>query len=331
MAVQTKDVLRHYQSLYQALAPDTDSVILAKDIWEAWEQSGISPPDIDDIAKNHIQHENGFFYDIVKVAERMEGRPLQIHYCAFCLDQYNFYALSADDGYIVLIDDNFFQLLFFLCNLLIFDAQGMLEEEERTDAKALAGHLIWNNYFQRRRFDFSRHPFIPSLFRRDYELTEFANYFFHSLKAFIISHEIGHHILGHTRGKVKRVFGMQGRKKSIVVDARQIADEYAADDYGYRLFDRISNTVDESVYYAYCKYKFNFAPLFLFDLFAKLDEISAGVSGEIITYTTHPAPAKRIAALIKKHPIDADDPLYQALKTSMDWLFSDDETIKQGK
>lgn len=328
MPIRTHDVLRHYRSLYRALAPDTDSVLLAKDIWEAWEQSGIAPPDVDAIAKNHMQHENGFFYDIVRVAEKMEHRPLNIHYCAFCLDQYNFYAFSTDDGYIVLIDDNFFQLLFFLSMLLVFDAQGLIEEAERAEAQALTGRIIWNNYFMRQRFDFSQDEFIPRLFRRDYELTEFANYFFHALKAFIIAHEIGHHVLGHTSGQMLRVFSMQGHQQAIEVDERQITDEYAADHYGYRLFDLLSNTVDESIYYAYCKYKFPFAPLLLFNLFAKLDDITATVRGEFINYRTHPAPAQRIAALELAYSIDKADPLYVAMQESLERLFSGEEVKK---
>ena len=63
-----------------------------------------------------VEFENGFFYDIVTIAERMEGHDLSIHYCAFCLDDYNFYAFSAEDGYIVLVDDYFLQFFFSICH-----------------------------------------------------------------------------------------------------------------------------------------------------------------------------------------------------------------------
>ena len=310
-------VITAYQKQYRVLAPDDDSVQLTKAVWSHWEKAGVTPPDIDAIAQEHSRFENGFFYDIVSVAERLAGKELPIQYCAFCLDSYNFYAFSADDGYIILVDDSFFQLLFFLSNILIFQAQGLIQPAEEEAIRQLTTEVITNNYFNRRQFDFTQDSLFSSLLKRDYELTEFANYFFHALKVFIISHEIGHHILGHTIAKVKRVFGSNDTFEAIYVDERSIACEYEADKYGYQLFHEVSTTVDASISYAYCQYKFEFAPLFLFDLFAYLDNLKTVSLSKAVTYKTHPAPQKRIASLQKAFPIDNEDPLYLSLKESM--------------
>lgn len=320
MGSSVSETVERYKKLYNILSPDNDSVSLTKELWKQWEQSGEAPPDINDIARNYAKFENGFFYDIVTIAERIEKQKLNIHYCSICLDKYNFYAFSAEDGYIVLADDYFLQLLFVLTVILIFDANGLVEEEERQEIRKTARQIIVNNYFHRQRFEFNEQSIIHTLLKRDFEIAEFANYFFNSLKLFIFSHEIGHHVLKHTSGSIKRSFGITGNTMTIDVDRRSIDAEFNADAYGYKLFWEVSNTVDENIYYAFCKYKFNFAPIFLFKLFEKLDHLSIKEKNEAIAYKTHPPPAERIQALIKQYQIDEEDPLYKELISSLDFL-----------
>lgn len=312
-----RDIIAYYNALYRELSPDQDSVNLTRDIWDKWEKDGVIPPNIESLAINNAKFQNGFFYDIVAVAEKMEQKTLNIHYCPFCLDSYNFYAFSAHDGYIVLVDDYFFQMLFFLCLLFIYDSVGELTASEKEEVKILANDLIINNYFNRRRYDFKAQGLVVKLLERDFEISEFVNYFYNCLKIFILSHEIGHHVLGHTTGKITRTFGISGNSSSIEVDNRDILKEFEADKYGYTLFDKMIKTVDEKIYYAFCKYQFDYAPLFLFDLFEKLDDLSASIDSKAISYETHPHPRKRKRALLKSFNIDSKAPLYLDLKKSV--------------
>ena len=319
-----KEVISDFHRQYSIIMPDADSVAVARDIWQDWKLSGNAPPDIDAIAKDYSLHENGFFYELVAVAEKMEGINLGIHHCQFSLDRYNAYAFTATDGYIILVDDIFFQILYFLIHILLFDAQGAIEDpDEIRQAKAFVQEIVSVNYIQRRRIDFSRQSIFHTLVKRDYELAEFANYLFHSIKAFILSHEIGHHVLRHTTGKYKKIFAANGHTMEMEVDQRRIECEFEADSYGYRLFNALSDTTDETVFYAWCKYKFPFAPLLLFDIFRSLDDVQASLQGKLLAYTTHPHPDKRIKALTAGYAIYDEDPLYLLLKESLGRYLSD--------
>lgn len=313
-----EEVILQFQRMYKILAPDMDSVAIARELWQEWEKTGNTPPNINEIAKDYAQHENGFFYELVKLAEKMHQGNLPIQYCQFTLDRYNAYAISVKDGYIVLIDDVFFQILYFICNILVFDAAGAIEDPaEREQARKFMTEIINVNYFNRKRIDFSEEGIQHVLLKRDYELAEFANYFFHACKAFIIGHEIGHHVLNHSRGVVMKVFALNGKEVAVEVDERAISDEYEADHYGYKLFDVLSNTNDDSVYYAWCKFRFSFAPLFLFDLFNYIDRLQEKKDNNAMEYTGHPHPISRQQALQAQFSIDAADPLYLSLKESL--------------
>lgn len=317
MEKTVSDIIAYYNSVYRILRPDQHAVSLTKNIWGKWEKSGEIPPDIESIAVDNAKFDSGLFYDIVTIAERLEQKELNVHYCPFCLDSYNFYAFSAADGYIVLVDDYFFQMLFFLSLLFIYDSVGGLSKSEKSEVKTVVNEIVLNNYFKRKRFDFEKQGLIVKLLERDLEISEFVNYFYNCLKIFILSHEIGHHVLGHTNGKITRTFGIIENSSTIEVDSRDIANEFDADKYGFKLFDKIIKTVDEKIYYAFCKYQFDYAPLFLFDLFEKLDNLSESIDSKTVSYETHPHPHERKKALMKSYKIDNKAPLYLDLKKSI--------------
>lgn len=314
------EVIADFRKRYEAIAPGVDSVAVTRNLWESWEKSGVTPPDITAIAADYAKHENGFFYEIVRLAEKAAGKQFNIHLCQFSLDRYNAYAFSASDGYIVLADDVFFQILYFLCNIIVFDAMGVIEDDsERIQLKALAARIIHTNYLSRERIDFSEEPLLHELLKKDYEIAEFANYFFSAFKAFIIAHEIGHHVLGHTMGTTRKVFAVMNKTIEAEVDLRSHSMEYEADSYGYNLFHTLCHTTDDSVYYAFCKYRFVFAPLLLFHLFDRLDRLVEWQENITITYTEHPHPRLREQTLTEKFEILTDDPLYLSLKSSLDY------------
>ena len=68
----------------------------------------------------------------------------------------------------------------------MLDAQGSIEEEEEDRIRSLIIELVTNSYFNRNRFRFDEDSLILDLLKPDYELTEFSNYFFSALKAFIM-------------------------------------------------------------------------------------------------------------------------------------------------
>ncbi|WP_162902982.1 M48 family metalloprotease [Taibaiella koreensis] len=317
-----EEALADLRRVFKVMMPDEDSIALTRELWQEWEKSGERPPDISEIAKEHAIHENGFFYELVKVAERMDGSALNIHFCQVSLEEYSACALSATDGYIVLVDDVFFQLLYILSNIMVFDAMGVIDKGERETVKTFVQEIIDTNYFQRQRFDFTVDNIHNTILKRDYELAELANYLFHAFKAFILAHEIGHHVLKHTTGGVKKILSANGHTDTVEVDSRSIAREFEADSYGYRLFSALCNTVDDSVYYAYCKYKLMFAPLLLFQLFDRLDRMQERRTQEPVGYTQHPHPLERAEALSAVYPVDAGDPLCVAIRDAMVFYMS---------
>jgi hypothetical protein len=313
-----KEVLAFFQEQYHTITPDEFSISITQDMWQEWSKSGVTPPNINAIAADYAKHENGFFYEIAAIAQKMEGKNFNMHFCQFSLDRYNAYAFSAKDGYIVLADYILFQILFFLCVVLVFDHFGRIEsDKERADIKNFMDKIITVNYLKRQRVDFSESDIHLTLMKRDYKMLEAANYLFTCLKAFIIAHELGHHVLGHTTGHINKVFAANGKSVTVPVDERLLNCEWEADAYGYKLFKELLNTNDESVYYAFCMYKFEFAPMLLFDIFQCLDAVQEKERNTKITYTDHPHPVDSIKALINNYGANPDDPLYIGFKKSL--------------
>ncbi len=201
-------------------------------------------------------------------------------------------------------------MLFFLTIIFIYDANNLINENEKDNAISFINSII-DNYFQYKAFDLSK-DITPLLLKRDYKIAEFANYFFQSLKIFMIAHEISHHVLGHTKGTKKRKLIINGHNIEIEEDKRNKLCELDADVFGYNIFLSVLNTTDDSIDYAYCKYKFEFAPLFLFDLFDALDKMNKIQTYE---YITHPTPKERKENLLKHFKIEDPSFLYKNLIT----------------
>ncbi len=314
------EIINYYKSLNKVMMPTQNSVSISREVWKNWESKGIEPPDIHEISQNNYRFELGFFHELVEIVENHEAKKYNIWYCAYCLNTYNFYAISGSDGYVVLVDDYFFQMLFFLCLIFSYDVADLIYDHERDEIKIMVNHIVKNNYIYKRKFDFEKQNKLKELLERDYEISEFANYFFNSLKIFILSHEIGHHILGHTRGFSTEKFMSQGRQIELEVDKRSILDEYEADNYGYKIFEKISKTSDAKYYYTFCKYRFDYAPLFMFDLFEKLDSFYEKFTQKPISYRSHPQPRSRFLKIKEDYNLDINIPMYQDFKKSLEMI-----------
>jgi hypothetical protein len=292
---QIENIKQDFYDIYKVLTPSDNSIGLTKSLWDGWEKLDFTRPNVDDVAANTIKRDKQFFYEIIKIAEKVEKKDINIEYCPFIVGDYGLSILDATDGDLVLTDESFFGVLFFLMIVFMFDAYGFIKDEERGSVASFVNKLV-DKYINHEAFDGSGDNITPFLMEKDYETTEFAIYFFQSMKIFLIAHEISHHILGHT--------------KETATDKRSKIDEFEADKLGYKIFLETMNTTDDSIDVAYCKYRFEFAPLFLFDLCDRFDELK----GKRATDSrTHPVPRERKENLLKHYEIKDPDCLYKDL------------------
>lgn len=315
MTQPIEDIIKYdYDPHFKYLAPSKESIELIKQLWVSWEDNGTSKPDIEQIVKDNYKYEDSYFKEIISIACRMLNIPkesVRIEQVSFILDSYNLYASHAKDGYLVIVDETFFSMLYSITNILMFSAYNLIDPSEEDVFKRFFQQLT-SEYIERKSFvPFHKKEIdeIGTLLNRSYEVTEFAVYLFNSFKTFMLAHEIGHCLLGHSNGRINKMFYNRTEKVMIPIDRRSHLHEYQADIFGYRLFKTVMDTTDNTIDVAYLKYRFEFAPLLLFDIFTYLDRRS---NHEHYS-TTHPAPIKRKSNLITQFRINQDDLLYQNL------------------
>ena len=313
---KTIEELKREYDLYQYLGPSHTSIDLVKRLWEEWEKKGVTAPDVDKIVTDCVNSESLFFKDIVLVTSKVTGQNLIIDYYPLVLDNYNLCAISASDGYLVIIDQTFFKLLFTLTNILMFDAYGLFSETEVPIYTEYAQKLV-GDYLNKSSFNqltkAEEHD-IELLFSRDFETSEFSIYLFNSFRIFMMAHEISHHILNHTQGSVNKNFNIEGKIITIEVDRRELKSEYEADLLAYKIFCAVLDTKDDSIKMALCIYRFEFAPILLFDLFDRFDRLTERQYGSEIKYDTHPSPLNRKENILEHYKINTDDSLYCKLR-----------------
>jgi uncharacterized protein (UPF0305 family) len=299
------DIKQEYYNHYQYLVPNINKIDKVRELWSEYNKAGISSPDIDAINANFPKIDEAFFQEVVKIASKFSGKNMQIEYCAFILNDYNLCARSAADGYLIIIDEFYLGMLYILANIFKFEANNYIEEDEFNHYVRLVQDVV---------IDYLKHiekkDAITQLQKRDYETAEFAVYLYNAFKIFMFAHEISHHLLGHTKETISKQFSMNERNCQIEIDRVDCADEFEADTYGYKIFLEVMNTVDDSINYAYCKYRYEYAPLFLFDIFDKIDRLKEEKMGMKIKYTTHPPPMDRKANLLKQYQFNNPGILY---------------------
>ena len=314
------EVKQEYYKLYQYLVPGSDAANFAREIWSEWNKAGITSPDIDSIVANFVNQNNAFFQEIVQIASKVSEKELQIDYCPFILNSYNLHALSVKDGYLVFVDEIFLDMLYSLVFIFMYEANSFIQEDELNHYAYFIKKLVID-YFNHESSVLinekrKKQGPITELYKKNYETAEFAVYLYNSFKIFLFAHEISHHILGHKEGTFTQKFSINGRSSQIKIDKRKHAKEFEADVYGYKIFLEVINTVDDSINYAYCKYRYEYAPLFLFDIFDKLDRLQEEKGNIKVEYSTHPSPLDRKANL-QKHCQINDLYYYDNLKDSL--------------
>lgn len=316
--------LARYRRDYKLLYPDRDSLHTTLDLWEKWDPSGTERPDVAAIHRDCKNMEERFFYELVEQVSEEAGENLPVFYFPFCVNDYNLSAFSASDGYVVLVDEIFFGMLFMICVLISLDTFGDLADEEVDEVRRAMKKVIEENYFGRSPFYMREMDVIYRIMQRSFESVEIGNYLFQSFKAFTMLHEIGHHVHGHTTGTRNLNAHSGPYEVSIEVDERSSHNaEFEADAFGYRHFARLLKSKDNSRM-TFFKYTFVFAPGLFFDICLRLDHYREARTGVPTAYRQHPHPANRVEALKHCGMTTIEHELYTDFKASFDKFFPGD-------
>lgn len=316
-----EEIKSTYSASYKCLTPCIESVGLAERLWANWAQSNISKPNIKQITKDIIQYQNSFFNEIVLMGCRMMNIPynsIKIEQAIYLLDSYNLTSYKANDGYMVIIDDTFLTMLYNISNLLMFEVNNLIQEHEEPIFKSIFKQLVLE-YIELKAFkpnlkkETSK---IETLMCRSYDVTEYAAYLYHSLKIFLIAHEVGHCLFKHSEQHALRMDYNDVLNNSNYGHNVDYQNEYDADIFGYKLFMQIMNTHDNTIEATYLKYRYEYAPLLLFDLFDCIKEIVATRVNE----KTHPSPKARKLNLLEHFQINEHDLLYQNLVHAIKYM-----------
>lgn len=291
---------------YQYLMPNFNELGKIKEIWKEYNKAGISSPDIDNIMATFPKINESFFQEIVQIASRVSSKDLNIEYCPFILNDYNLAARSAADGYLIIIDEYLLSMLYDLSYILTFKKYKYIQKKENKQYKDIIITIL-TDYLDN---NIKNRNLISELYTKDYETAEFAVYLYNSFKVFMFAHEISHHILKHTEGTYFKECCMNNRSCNIEIDKTSFDQEFEADAYGYKIFLEVLNTADNSINYAYCKYRYEYAPLFLLDIFDKIDRIKEKILNYKIKYITHPSPMERRKKLSNQYNINNPNILY---------------------
>jgi len=308
--------LREYRRLYGQMYPTRDSLEKTENLWLAWSSDGHERPDLAKIVRNCLKMEEQFFRELVECTAEAQDQRLPLYHLPFRLNEYNCCAWNAADGYIVLIDDDFFSLLFMLCMLVSLDALGHVQDDELPEVQTMIRRILNDHWISGTPFDLCEQPLFYRLIKRNYDSTNFGNYLFQSVKAFILLHEIGHHALSHTAGTRYLNWSLGKQTPPVAVDSHDHIMELEADAYALRHFLKLLKSKDNSRQ-TFFEYALPFAPELLFQIALRLDIFKVARTGNPASYHSHPHPEHRIAALREKG-MPVDNELCKDLMDSID-------------
>lgn len=306
--MQVKDVKQFFLDSYKILSPNSYMINIAQEVFDHYKKTddsikknlkALENLTVENIASGYEKRREQFFHEIVKVAGKIIRKDQNMEYCLFIMDDYTFQAKSAEDGDLVIIDESFFRILGILIIIFVFDVHDLIQDNEKYNIILLVKKIV-DDYINHRvfnRYDEDGDITKLSLIKKNYEVCEIATNFWKSIQIFIIAHEISHHILHHTKNTPKR---NNEENEDSAAAKKDKFDELDADILGYKIYLEVLNTTDDSIDIANCKIKFEYAPLFLFDLFSKLDKLKGKRS---INYVTHPKPIERKNNLLKHYKI----------------------------
>jgi hypothetical protein len=283
-----KETIEFYNKLYESIKPNDWAFKRACELWDTWETLELKRPDI-----NKILYDNDFYMNFFnEIVNFIFIEKKNIIYLPFLLNDFNYHAFTASDGYVVLCDERFDNLLQFIVTLCTFIACNEYNREERSKIENYLRNGIIKYYIEKD-LDFLLHDnYINDLLKSSYDIGEHATYIWNAIRAFMFCHELGHHVLGHTNIKEMRLIQTNDKIYSYEIDSISILQEYSADDYAFDTFLKLSE-VDEKRYYTFFKYRSDYAPLLFFDICHSIEKLTEIVTGNKIVHTKHPNPHKR--------------------------------------
>ena len=312
-----KEYLLDWIKYYNVLIVTNKSRESASEIWDNWEKDGVKRPDIDSIADNISNSDNLFFKELTSISSEIINRELNISYLAFITLGYDFAAVTAADGYIVLVDDAFFSLTFFIICAAYTIAQTEISEATKELIRREIREVAVIGYKEKEFITFNDMPNLFQLLGEGYNNAEASNYLFNSVRIFILGHEIGHHVFEHENGSEHVRYAIGGREIDFKIDKRSWADEFEADDFGYQVFLGALDTTKERPQ-TYLEFRFPFAPLVFFEICDRIDWMKK--AQKVRNSSTHPSFEQRKETLVKKYSIDTQDPLYLEIEKALDFL-----------
>lgn len=315
--------LNWYRQCYKLMHPSQESVNLASDLWQKWESDPTQRPDVHNISTRVGEIERGFFSELLSVARNLHGTRMNVEYCPFVTSSYNLAAKTTSDGYIVLVDDAFLQLLFLLSNVLVHTAYTEFESATLEALKVEINDCLYRGYVRRLSYNVPDQSVMAHLMGGNYENTEAGGFLFQAIKAFMLGHELGHHALKHSAQSIQKNCLANENTPTYEFDKNQWHEEFAADAFGYRVLARMLEGGPEIDPLHHFVYSFPFAPLLLFDICSRLEHKASQFRGTTFmdgAGYTHPPLAQRRKALISTFQINESDNLYGYMREALDEL-----------
>jgi len=299
-----KETVECYNRLYRSVKPNDETFKKASELWDTWETAEFNRPDIGKII-NANDFNRSLFKEIIDFI--FYGQR-NIIYLPFILNDYNYSAFTASDGYVILCDEKFDYALYFIVVVCTFMAENKYSRNEKNEKEEYLRKGIIKLFINEEKFDFYNDEYFSKLLKSSYNTVEYATYMCNAIKTFMFCHELGHHALGHTSEKKMCLLHKDDKAFEYEVDSISIIEEYRADDYAFEKLIALLE-VDEKRYYTFFKYRLEYAPLLFFDICHAIDKIKEAVTG-VRTETehrTHPNPHKRRNKLRDTKEIRTDE------------------------
>jgi len=142
MSQTLKEIIDFYGKLYESVEPNDSTFKQVCKLWDIWETSELKRPDI-----KKILYDNNFYMNFFKeIVDFIFADKRNIIYLPFLLNDYNYHAFTASDGYIVLCDERFDNLLHFIVTVCTFIAKNEYTRKEKSKMEDYLRNGIIKHY-----------------------------------------------------------------------------------------------------------------------------------------------------------------------------------------
>lgn len=300
-----------YVRLVASLAPPGTNSPQAIDatnaVWDEWEAAGFARgPDTREVIEDPNRIFVAYYNDII-TANRLGKHP--VHYCYAKTGDLNAYASTTANGdYVIVFDSDFHRLI----NGIVIPAiVCVYSKPSDDDVEFYFSYMLEEiAQFKEQKNAFANPEDFTKIILKDYELTMLGSYCGAAIYAYIICHELAHHLAGHTSTSRKMaISSSRNYMTHISVNNTSHNEEFEADCLGYKLYTNIPKDYDK-LENLKLNTQFLSLPLAFFDLLKIIDNLfpSEGL--------THPAPPERLERLQqykKQLRLDEDTEFYDAL------------------